>query len=84
MQRLGAGAEMAVYAQEYWQERFAADRKKLEQRRQQGLQQARSIASACRSRWPTVTAVHCFGSVLGDGFREHSDLDLLIDGLPAD
>ena len=35
-----------------------------------------------RQRWPSITRIWCFGSVLASGFREHSDLDLLIEGLP--
>ena len=36
---------MMVHAQHHWQQRFAADRQRLEQRRAQGLDQAREAAS---------------------------------------
>ena len=40
-------------------------------------------AAVLRKAWPTIRTVHLFGSVLDERFREHSDLDLLVDGLPA-
>ena len=73
---------MTLHAQEYWRHRFAADREQLEQTRQEGLAQATKAAAAMRERWPQIRAVHLFGSVLDDRFRNHSDLDLLVDGLP--
>lgn len=75
---------MTVHAQHHWQQRFAADRQLLEQRRAQGLDQAREAASLWRQRWPSIKRIWCFGSVLASGFREHSDLDLLIEGLPPE
>ena len=73
---------MTLHAQEYWRKRFAADLEQLEQTRQEGLAQATKAAAAMRERWPQIRAVHLFGSVLDDRFRSHSDLDLLVDGLP--
>ena len=73
---------MTLHAQEYWRKRFAADLEQLEQTRQEGLAQATKAAAAMRERWPQIRAVHLFGSVLDDRFRSHSDLDLLLDGLP--
>jgi predicted nucleotidyltransferase len=73
---------MTLHAREYWKQRFAADREQLEQTRQAGLAQATKAAAAMRERWPQIRAVHLFGSVLDDRFRSHSDLDLLVDGLP--
>ena len=73
---------MTLHAEEYWKQRFAADREQLEQTRQAGLAQATKAAAAMRERWPQIRAVHLFGSVLDDRFRSHSDLDLLVDGLP--
>ena len=35
-----------------------------------------------RERWSQIRAVHLFGSVLDDRFSSHSDLDLLVEGLP--
>ena len=74
---------MTVHAQHYWAKRFAGDAAQLEQRRQTGLNQAQAAAEALRQAWPDVRAVHLFGSILDERFREHSDLDLLVDGLPA-
>ena len=73
---------MTLHAQEDWKKRFAADREQLEQTRQEGLAQATKAAAAMRKRWPQICAVHLFGSVLDDRFRSHSDLDLLVEGLP--
>ena len=74
---------MSVHAQHYWAKRFAADAAQLEQRRQAGLSQAQASADALRQAWPDVRAIHLFGSILDERFRDHSDLDLLVDGLPA-
>ena len=73
---------MAIHAEHFWRQRFAADREQLEQIRQKGLAQASATAAAIRERWPQIRAIHLFGSVLDQGFRSHSDLDLLIEGLP--
>ena len=73
---------MGLQAESYWRSRFAADRDKLAERRRLGLAQAHAAAERLRSRWPGLTGVWLFGSVLGPGFREHSDLDLLAEGLP--
>ena len=73
---------MTLHAQEYWRQRFAADSAQLEQTRQAGLAQAIKAAAAMRKRWPQICAVHLFGAVLDDRFRSHSDLDLLVEGLP--
>ena len=73
---------MTLHAQEYWKQRFAEDRAQLEKRRQEGLAQGAKAAAAMRESWPQVRSIHLFGSVLDDRFRSHSDLDLLVDGLP--
>ncbi|RNC90859.1 MAG: hypothetical protein ED554_06775 [Synechococcus sp. YX04-3] len=74
---------MTLHAQEYWRQRFPADREQLEKTRQEGLAQASKAAEAMRERWPQIRAVHPFGSVLDDHrFRSHSDLALLVEGLP--
>jgi len=75
---------MSVHAQYHWRHRFAADQQRLEQRRAHALEQAQEAASLWRQRWPSITRIWCFGSVLTSGFREHSDLDLLIEGLPPE
>ena len=72
---------MTFHAQEYWRQRFAADRAQLEKTRQEGLAQATKAAAAMRQRWPQIRAIYLFGSVFDDRFRGHSDLDLLVDGL---
>ena len=75
---------MTLHAEEYWKQRFAADREQLEKRRQEGLAQATKAAAAMREKWPQIREVHLFGSVLDDRFRSHSDLDVLVDGLPPE
>jgi len=75
---------MTLHAEQYWKKRFAADRAQLEQKRQAGLVQAAKAASTMRQRWPQIKAIHLFGSVLGKQFCSHSDLDLLVDGLPPE
>ena len=55
----------------------------LDQRRQAGLNRAQAAADALRQAWPEVRAIHLFGSILDERFRDHSKLDLLVDGLPA-
>ncbi|QNJ16035.1 nucleotidyltransferase domain protein [Synechococcus sp. A18-40] len=72
---------MTLHAQEYWKQRFAADREQLEKRRQEGLAQATKAAAAMREKWPQIREVHLFGSVLDDRFRSHSDLDVFVEGL---
>lgn len=74
---------MTIHGQEYWTQRFAADHARLEQYRQAGLTQAARAADSLRQRWPEVRSVHVFGSILDQRFRDHSDLDLLVEGLPA-
>jgi predicted nucleotidyltransferase len=74
---------MLLQAQATWQQRFTADRQALERRRGLGLEQARQAALALAGRWPDIRQVWIFGSLLGQGFCEHSDLDLLVEGLPS-
>lgn len=73
---------MTLHAQEYWRQRFAADREQLEKRRHEGLAQATKAAAAMREKWPQIREMHLFGSVLDERFRSHSDLDVLVEGLP--
>ncbi|WP_461557178.1 nucleotidyltransferase family protein [Synechococcus sp.] len=35
-----------------------------------------------RERWPLIKSIWVFGSVLGEGFHEESDIDLMVEGLP--
>ena len=37
-----------------------------------------------KKAWPSIRAVHLYGSILDARFRDHSDLDLLVEGLPPD
>ena len=37
-----------------------------------------------KKAWPSIRAVHLFGSILDARFRDHTDLDLLVEGLPPD
>ncbi len=49
-----------------------------------GRNQAAAAAQELRQAWPSIRAVHLFGSILDARFRDHSDLDLLVEGLPPD
>ena len=73
---------MSVHAQEYWASRLDADAARLEKRRQAGLSQAARAAASLRQAWPDIHHIHLFGSILDARFRDHSDLDLLVEGLP--
>jgi predicted nucleotidyltransferase len=68
---------MGLQAESWWRSRFAEDRLRLEEERRRELAQARSAALRWRSRWSGLSGLWLFGSVLGPGFREHSDLDPL-------
>ena len=46
------------------------------------MAQAIKAAAAMREKWTQIRTIHLFGSVLDDHFRSHSDLDLLVEGLP--
>ena len=74
---------MTVHGQHYWASRFAADAEHLEKRRQAGIKRAQAAVSALRQIWPEIQTVHLFGSILDERFRDHSDLDLLVEGFPA-
>ena len=73
---------MSVHAQQYWASRLEADAARLEQKRQAGLSQAALAAASLRQAWPDIRSIHLFGSILDERFRDHSDLDLLVEGLP--
>ncbi|MFM7640438.1 MAG: hypothetical protein ACKO45_02655 [Cyanobium sp.] len=69
---------------QHLQRRWALERQALEQRRLELLVAAEEAARALRERWPALRGVWVFGSVLDPAaFRRHSDLDLVVDGLPA-
>jgi predicted nucleotidyltransferase len=74
----------ALHAQATWEQRFAEGRQALERHRGQGFEQAQQAAGGLAGRWPELRQVRLFGSLLGQGFREHSDLDLLVEELPAE
>ena len=69
---------MNVHAQHHWQHRFAEDRQLLEQRRAQALGQARRRRPSGGSAGPRSRGSGASGRCYA-GFREHSDLDLLIE-----
>jgi predicted nucleotidyltransferase len=73
---------VGLHGQQYWRARFAQDRRCLEERRKQAMAQALGAAWRFRDRWDDLQRMWVFGSVLGPGFRDHSDLDLLVQGLP--
>lgn len=54
---------------------------RLDQRRAAGIATARKAANVLRQQFGAKRVV-LFGSVLGDGFHETSDLDLAVWGLP--
>ncbi|MFM7269846.1 MAG: nucleotidyltransferase family protein [Cyanobium sp.] len=68
---------------EHWRLRWARQERSLEERRRALLEIAPAIATALQARWPGVT-VRLFGSVRGAGFHMGSDLDLGLEGLPAE
>lgn len=67
---------------EHWRLRWAGQSRLLEKRRQALLAVAPAIAAALQARWPGVT-VRLFGSAFGPGFHAGSDLDMGLEGLPA-
>jgi predicted nucleotidyltransferase len=69
---------------QHLQRRWAQAQGALEERRQQLLVAAGLAAEALRERWPVLQGVWLFGSALdASSFRHHSDLDLVVEGLPA-
>lgn len=65
--------------------RWAEEQRQLEGRRQVLVKAAAAAARALRERWSMVQRVWLFGSVQEPGsFQRHSDLDLAVEGLPAD
>jgi len=67
----------------HWRLRWARQERSLQERRRALLEIAPAIAAALQARWPRVT-VRLFGSVRGAGFHAGSDLDLALEGLPAE
>jgi len=66
---------------QHLQQRWAEEQRLLEQRRQRLVAAARAL----RQRWPVVQGVWLFGSAQSpEAFRRHSDLDLAVEGLPAE
>ena len=74
---------MGVHAQQYWASRLEADAARLEERRQARLSHAARAAPSLRQACPDIRSIHLFGSILEKHFRDHSDLDLLGEGLPT-
>jgi predicted nucleotidyltransferase len=69
---------------QHLQRRWAQEQGLVEERRQLLLVAAVRAAEAMRERWPVLQGVWLFGSALeASSFRRHSDLDLVVEGLPA-
>lgn len=69
---------------QHWQQRRQAEALAIDERRRLGERQAQDAAAALRARWPEIHAVWLFGSLLEPGFGLGSDLDLCVEGLPAE
>jgi predicted nucleotidyltransferase len=67
----------------HWQRRWAAEAEAIKRRRAAALVQAEEVAHRLRDRWPALGGLWLFGSVLGESFAAHSDIDLAVEGLPA-
>jgi predicted nucleotidyltransferase len=64
---------------------WAEEQRQLERRRQVLMEAAAAAARALRERWPMLQGVWLFGSAQEPAsFQRHSDLDLAVEGLPAD
>ena len=74
---------MSVHAQQYWASRLEADAARLKQRPQAGLSEAALTAASLRQAWPDIRSIHLLGSILDERVRDHSELDLLVEGLPT-
>ncbi|MFI0403961.1 MAG: nucleotidyltransferase family protein [Cyanobium sp.] len=68
---------------QHWRQLWARESDALEERRQQLLVVAKAVAKELQGLWPEV-GVRLFGSVLGPGFHDGSDLDLAVEGLPRE
>jgi len=69
---------------QHLQRRWAQEQGLLEERRQLLRLAAGQAAKALRERWPIVQGVWLFGSALeASSFRRHSDLDVVVEGLPS-
>jgi|LakMenEpi03Aug12_release.lakeMendotaPanAssembly.Ray.scaffolds.fasta_scaffold09356_8 predicted nucleotidyltransferase len=68
---------------QHWRQLWARESDALEERRHQLLVVAKAVAKELQGLWPEV-GVRLFGSVLGPGFRDGSDLDLAVEGLPRE
>jgi len=69
---------------QHLQRRWAQEQGLVEERRQQLRLAAGRAAKALRERWPIVQGVWLFGSALeASSFRRHSDLDVVVEGLPS-
>jgi predicted nucleotidyltransferase len=69
---------------QHLQRRWAQEQGLLEERRQLLRLAAGRAAEALRERWPMVQGVWLFGSALdASSFRRHSDLDVVVEGLPS-
>ncbi len=68
----------------YWDEKASQDRIALEKLRQQALKVSQRLGEILISDFHAKKVV-LFGSILDkDGFREGSDIDMAVEGLPAE
>lgn len=56
--------------------------KKKKTLRQNAIAEARRLASILRKRFK-FESIYIYGSILSDNFRLHSDIDMVIKGLPS-
>jgi predicted nucleotidyltransferase len=68
----------------HWQQRRRQEAERIAVRREQAKRKAEAAAALLKQHWPQIQAVWLFGSVLEPGFGLRSDLDLCVEGLPAD
>jgi len=69
---------------EHLQRRWSQEQGLVEERRQRLLVAAGRAAEALRERWPELEGVWLLGSAReASSFRRRSDLDLVVEGLPA-
>ncbi|MCX5952115.1 MAG: nucleotidyltransferase domain-containing protein [Cyanobacteria bacterium] len=69
---------------QHLQRRWAQEQGLVEERRQRLLVAAGLAAEALHNRWPELHGVWLFGSALeASSFRRHSDLDVMVEGLPS-
>lgn len=63
-----------------WQKRKRRQKRKLKEKKQKGLEKAREVAD-CLYKKHNAKRVILFGSLVQGQFREHSDIDIAVDGI---